>query len=70
MLQKMYLSDPHQLVDASERFSGAIMIINLPVRLISCKYLLKIGQARNGSLATLFPPGPGEFVLYLFTGII
>ncbi|KAK0175154.1 hypothetical protein PV327_008930 [Microctonus hyperodae] len=43
---------------ASERFSGAIMIINLLVRLISSKYLLKIGRARNGSLATLFPPGP------------
>ncbi|XP_066596213.1 uncharacterized protein [Prorops nasuta] len=38
----------------SERFSGAFMIINLIVRVVTSIYLLKIGQARNGALVTLF----------------
>jgi len=34
------------------------MIINLIVRPISSIYLLRIGQARGGNLATVFAPSP------------
>ncbi|XP_043279189.1 uncharacterized protein [Venturia canescens] len=44
---------------ASEKFSAAIMIINMLVRLVTSGFLLRIGQARGGTLATIFPPGPG-----------
>ncbi|XP_063985084.1 uncharacterized protein LOC135166602 [Diachasmimorpha longicaudata] len=43
----------------AEKFSGAVMIINLLVRVITTVSLLRIGQARGGALATLFPPPPG-----------
>ncbi|CAG5092075.1 Protein of unknown function [Cotesia congregata] len=59
-LQFKFLSDRH-LVDASQRFSGILMIANLIFRLFSTKYLVKIGQQRGGTLATLFPSGAGEF---------
>lgn len=48
----------HQLVDASEKFSAAFMIINLIVRVVTSIYLLRIGQARGGSLATMFTSCP------------
>ncbi|XP_076182242.1 uncharacterized protein LOC143154210 [Ptiloglossa arizonensis] len=41
-----------------EKFSAAIMIINMIVRVVTSVYLLRIGQARGGFLATMFPPGP------------
>ncbi|XP_011301735.1 uncharacterized protein [Fopius arisanus] len=44
---------------ASEKFSGAVMIINLLVRIVTTISLLRIGQARGGTLAAMFPPGPG-----------
>ncbi|KAH0547431.1 uncharacterized protein LOC123269496 [Cotesia glomerata] len=47
--------------NASQRFSGILMIANLIFRLFSTKYLVKIGQQRGGTLATLFPSGAGEF---------
>ncbi|KAL6443731.1 hypothetical protein ACFW04_001667 [Cataglyphis niger] len=43
---------------ASNKFSAAFMIINLIARPISSMYLLRIGQGRNGSLATVFAPSP------------
>ncbi|KAF7390768.1 type-1 angiotensin II receptor-associated protein [Vespula maculifrons] len=43
---------------ASEKFSAAFMIINLIVRVVTSIYLLRIGQARGGSLATMFTPCP------------
>ncbi|XP_018350453.1 PREDICTED: uncharacterized protein LOC108753411 [Trachymyrmex septentrionalis] len=46
------------LVDGSEKFSAAVMVINLIVRPISSIYLLRIGQERNGNLATVFAPSP------------
>ncbi|EFN73711.1 hypothetical protein EAG_15146 [Camponotus floridanus] len=44
--------------DAANKFSAALMIINLIARPISSIYLLRIGQGRNGSLATVFAPSP------------
>lgn len=41
----------------SEKFSAALMIINMFARCISNVYLLRIGQARGGTLATMFTPG-------------
>ncbi|XP_070166585.1 type-1 angiotensin II receptor-associated protein isoform X2 [Polyergus mexicanus] len=43
---------------AANKFSAALMILNLIARPISSIYLLRIGQARNGSLATVFAPSP------------
>ncbi|KAK2589092.1 hypothetical protein KPH14_001920 [Odynerus spinipes] len=43
---------------ASDKFSAAFMIINLIVRAVTSIYLLRIGQARGGSLATMFTPCP------------
>ncbi|XP_011634750.1 type-1 angiotensin II receptor-associated protein [Pogonomyrmex barbatus] len=40
------------------KFSGAFMIMNLIARPISSIYLLRIGQERGGSLATVFTPSP------------
>ncbi|XP_034951485.1 uncharacterized protein [Chelonus insularis] len=42
---------------ASGTFSGIFMIANLIARLVSSKYLLKIGQERGGTLASVFPSG-------------
>lgn len=42
----------------SNKFSAALMIINLIVRLASSIYLLRIGQGRGGNLATVFAPSP------------
>nr|XP_033336057.1 uncharacterized protein LOC117226124 isoform X2 [Megalopta genalis] len=42
----------------SEKFSAAIMIINLIARVITSISLLRIGQARGGCLATMFSQGP------------
>lgn len=44
--------------NASNKFSAAFMIINLIVRPISSTYLLRIGQGRGGTLATVFTPSP------------
>lgn len=44
--------------DAANKFSAALMIINLIARPISSIYLLRIGQGRNGNLATVFAPSP------------
>ncbi|KAG7210033.1 hypothetical protein KM043_011611 [Ampulex compressa] len=41
-----------------EKFSAAIMIINIIARVITSIHLLRIGQARGGTLATVFPPNP------------
>ncbi|XP_076302355.1 uncharacterized protein LOC143220621 [Lasioglossum baleicum] len=38
----------------SEKFSAAIMIINMIARIVTSIYLLRIGQARGGSLAAMF----------------
>lgn len=43
---------------ASEQFSAAIMIINMIVRIITSIYILRIGQARGGCLATMFTTNP------------
>nr|XP_033336056.1 uncharacterized protein LOC117226124 isoform X1 [Megalopta genalis] len=43
---------------AAEKFSAAIMIINLIARVITSISLLRIGQARGGCLATMFSQGP------------
>ncbi|KYN33533.1 hypothetical protein ALC56_12245 [Trachymyrmex septentrionalis] len=50
--------EPLQFVNGSEKFSAAVMVINLIVRPISSIYLLRIGQERNGNLATVFAPSP------------
>ncbi|XP_012230872.1 type-1 angiotensin II receptor-associated protein isoform X2 [Linepithema humile] len=42
----------------ANKFSAALMIINLIARPITSIYLLRIGQGRNGSLATVFAPSP------------
>ncbi|KAK9298732.1 hypothetical protein QLX08_008034 [Tetragonisca angustula] len=42
----------------SEKFSAAIMIINMIVRIVTSVYLLRIGQARGGCLATMFTTSP------------
>ncbi|KAG5329785.1 ATRAP protein, partial [Acromyrmex charruanus] len=49
---------PSMFTDGSEKFSAAVMIINLIIRPISSIYLLRIGQGRNGNLATVFAPSP------------
>ncbi|XP_014610389.1 PREDICTED: type-1 angiotensin II receptor-associated protein [Polistes canadensis] len=49
---------PIGLAYASEKFSAAFMIINLIVRVVTSIYLLRIGQARGGSLATMFTSCP------------
>ncbi|XP_078035587.1 type-1 angiotensin II receptor-associated protein isoform X2 [Augochlora pura] len=41
-----------------EKFSAAIMIINLIARVITSVSLMRIGQARGGSLATMFSQSP------------
>lgn len=48
----------HELLGAANKFSAALMIINLIARPITSIYLLRIGQGRNGSLATVFTPSP------------
>ncbi|XP_011701977.1 PREDICTED: uncharacterized protein LOC105458398 [Wasmannia auropunctata] len=45
-------------IHGPETFSAIFMIINLVARPISSIYLLRIGQARNGNLATVFVPSP------------
>lgn len=40
------------------KFSAGMMIINMIFRVITSIYLLRIGQARGGSLATVLPPNP------------
>ncbi|KAI4495851.1 hypothetical protein M0802_008257 [Mischocyttarus mexicanus] len=49
---------PTGLPYASEKFSAAFMIINLIMRVVTSIYLLRMGQARGGSLATVFTPCP------------
>ncbi|XP_011329830.1 type-1 angiotensin II receptor-associated protein isoform X2 [Ooceraea biroi] len=49
---------PTEGYSASDKFSAAFMIINLIVRPISSMYLLRIGQERGGTLATVFTPSP------------
>ncbi|XP_043255924.1 type-1 angiotensin II receptor-associated protein [Colletes gigas] len=39
---------------SSEKFSAGIMIINMIVRILTSVYLVRIGQARGGCLATMF----------------
>lgn len=48
---------------ASEKFSAAFMIINLIVRVVTSIYLLRIGQARGGNLATMFNTGPATGII-------
>ena len=43
---------------AFEKFSAGIMIINMIVRIFTSVNLLRIGQARGGGLATIFPQSP------------
>ncbi|XP_032683644.1 type-1 angiotensin II receptor-associated protein isoform X1 [Odontomachus brunneus] len=43
---------------AFNTFSAAFSIINLIVRPITSIYLLRIGQGRGGTLATVFAPSP------------
>ncbi|XP_076241783.1 uncharacterized protein LOC143183890 [Calliopsis andreniformis] len=49
---------PSYVAPASEKFGAAIMIINMIVRVITSVYLLRIGQARGGCLATMFTQSP------------
>ncbi|KAH0950404.1 hypothetical protein HN011_001397 [Eciton burchellii] len=49
---------PTEGFNASNKFSTAFMIINLIARPISSMYLLRIGQGRSGTLATVFTPSP------------
>ncbi|XP_011869978.1 PREDICTED: type-1 angiotensin II receptor-associated protein isoform X1 [Vollenhovia emeryi] len=49
---------PSEYNNASNKFSAALMIINLIVRPVSSIYLLRIGQGRGGNLATVFAPSP------------
>ncbi|XP_014472230.1 PREDICTED: uncharacterized protein LOC106743165 [Dinoponera quadriceps] len=44
--------------DSFYTFSLAFMIINLVARPVTSIYLLRIGQGRNGTLATIFAPSP------------
>ncbi|KAJ8679387.1 hypothetical protein QAD02_015174 [Eretmocerus hayati] len=39
---------------AYQKFSASMVIINMVVRLLTTLYLLRIGQARGGSLARMF----------------
>ncbi|KZC05627.1 hypothetical protein WN55_04567, partial [Dufourea novaeangliae] len=45
-------------IRASEKFSAAIMIINMIARALTTPCLLKIGQKRGGWLATMFTQSP------------
>ncbi|XP_014472218.1 PREDICTED: uncharacterized protein LOC106743158 [Dinoponera quadriceps] len=55
LLDVIILSVNYYLFDT---VSTVFMIINLVARPVTSIYLLRIGQARNGTLATVFAPSP------------